>query len=112
MSDKATFGERFADRVARIVRSWTFIFVQLLFIAFWIIFNMKFPNLAFDDKSFNILRLVLTIEASFTGSILLMTQHRQSQKDRAIVYSDYVLDSKIYKKVKKLRKDLKDKDRT
>jgi len=93
--------------VAQIVRSWAFVGAQFVFIALWIGFNSWRPELAFDDKSFNILRLVLTIEASFTGSILLMTQNRQSKKDRKIVYSDYILDSHIYKEVRALREELK-----
>lgn len=79
---------------------------QLIFIAVWIGFNSSRPDLAWDNKSFDILRLILTIEASLTGSILLMTQHRQSQKDRAIIYNDYIIDCSIYKDVKEIRKQL------
>lgn len=104
---KISFADRFADKVAKIVRSWTFIIGQLFFIAFWIGFKLWRPDLPFDDNSFNILRLVLTIEASFTGSILLMTQYRQSQKDRSIVYNDYILDTRIYKELSELRAELK-----
>lgn len=105
MTEKIVFptvGQRVADIVSAIIRSWAFIICQMLFIAAWIIVNHHFPTIAFDNKSFDILRLVLTIESSFIGSVLLMAQHRQSEKDRKIIYSDYILDRQIYKEVKEM----------
>jgi uncharacterized membrane protein len=110
-----TLGQRVADTVSAIIRSWTFVICQMIFIAAWIIVNHHFPTIAFDNKSFDILRLVLTIESSFIGSVLLMAQHRQSEKDRKIIYSDYILDRQIYKEVREIHpliEDLHKKNKT
>ncbi|MFX4921913.1 DUF1003 domain-containing protein, partial [Acinetobacter baumannii] len=63
---------------------------------------------AWDDSSYSLLRLVLTIESSFIGSILLMHQHRQSEKDRRIIHQDFVLDILIRKDLKELKPLIKE----
>lgn len=99
----------------KVIRSWKFILCQLTGISLWMAVNHFIPSIAWDNKSFDILRLVLAIESSFIGSIILMSQHRQSEKDRMIIYKDYILDCQIKKEVKEIRpliealyKDLED----
>jgi uncharacterized membrane protein len=103
VTHKETFDQRFADFIARTLRSWTFILGQMVFIGAWILLKHFFPAWSFDDSSYNILRLVLTIEASFTGSVLLMSHHRHSEADRKIMYNDYVLDYQIRQQIKEIR---------
>jgi uncharacterized membrane protein len=75
----------------------------MIFIGAWIIVNRSCPSIAWDNHSFDILRLALTIEGSFIGSILLMNQHYQAEKDRRVIYSDYVLDLQIRQQLKEMR---------
>jgi uncharacterized membrane protein len=103
-----TLGQKFADWVAQVVRSWLFVTCQIIFIAGWIFWVHFHPGTTMDDRSFDILRLILTIEGSFVGSILLMNQHRQSEKDRRIIYNDYILDHRIYKEVRDIRSTVED----
>lgn len=105
-----TAGRKFADWVAKIVRSWAFVVCQILFIAGWIAWVHIHPGTAIDNHSYDILRLILTIESSFVGSLLLMNQHHQSEKDRRIIYNDYILDHRIYKEVRDIRAILDKKD--
>lgn len=100
---KETLNQRTVDFISRTLRSWTFIFSQMAFIAIWIAWNHFFPHWRFDDAGYNILRLVLTIEASFTGSVLLMSHHRHSDADRKIMYNDYMLDYQIRQQLKEMR---------
>ena len=74
----------------------------MAFIAIWIYINHEWPQIAVDDKAFNILRLALTIEGSFIGSILLMNQHRQSLADRKVTYTDFIIDCQIQKELKRI----------
>lgn len=111
-----TMGQALADWVAQVVRSWAFVICQAIFIAGWIAWVHIHPATIIDDHAYDILRLILTIEGSFIGSLLLMNQHHQSEKDRRIIYNDYILDHRIYKEVRDLRVILddmrKDKDET
>ena len=105
---KITFSQRLSDYIARVVRSWSFIIGQLTFIAIWILFNHFVKQWSFDNSNFDLLRLVLTIESSFIGSILLMHQHRQGESDRKIIYNDYLLDWQIKQEVKEIRSLIND----
>lgn len=95
--------EKLDELLAKVVRSWNFIIFQFAFIVVWIGLNHNHPSWAWDDASYSLLRLVLTIESSFIGSILLMHQHRQSEKDRTVIYNDYILDLLIKKDLKEIK---------
>ena len=45
----------------------------------------------FDPYPFDGLKLILTIEASFMGSMILMNQYRQSSIDRNLTYKDFLV---------------------
>jgi uncharacterized membrane protein len=74
----------------------------MIFIIVWLAYNHFFPSHAFDNPAYDVLRLVLTIEASFIGSVLLMHQHRQAALDRRITLSDYVVELQIQREIKQL----------
>jgi uncharacterized membrane protein len=102
-ADKTTPGQKFADQVAKTIRSWTFVIIQAIFIATWIFINHNNPSIAWDNKSFDILRLVIAIESSFIGSLLLMSQHNTALKDRKVIHNDYYVDLKIWQDVREMR---------
>lgn len=94
-------GQRVANLVASIIRSWLFVFGQLTFIALWMLLN-HYPSLSFDAFPFEKLRIILSIESSFIGSILLMSQHYQGKKDREMAYNDYQLDIEMEKEMSEM----------
>jgi len=57
----------------------------------WIILNTSVKMNHFDPYPFDGLKLILTIEASFMGSIILMNQYRQSSIDRTLNYKDFLV---------------------
>ena len=80
--DEATFGERMADRVATVIGSWPFLIVQTVLIAMWVILNVvAFVN-HWDPYPFILLNLCFSLQAAYTGPILLVAGNRQSQLDR------------------------------
>jgi uncharacterized membrane protein len=81
--DEATLGERVADKVAVGIGSWWFLGIQSIFIAIWIALNtFEFFTHKWDLYPFILLNLAFTIQAAFTGPVLLLSGNRQSQKDR------------------------------
>lgn len=69
----------------------------------WIALNYYCPTIAWDNKSFDILRLVFAIESSFIGSLLLMSQNQTSIKDRKVIHNDYYVDLKIWQEVREIK---------
>ena len=81
--DEATLGERVADKAASGIGSWWFLGIQSVFIAIWIVVNsIEFYTHKWDVYPFILLNLAFTIQAAFTGPVLLLSGNRQSQKDR------------------------------
>ena len=80
--DEATLGERVADRAASGIGSWTFLVVQSVLIVIWIALNVAMLINHWDPYPFILLNLCFTIQAAYTGPVLLLSGNRQAQKDR------------------------------
>jgi uncharacterized membrane protein len=89
----ATFGERLADRVARIGGSWSFIIGFSLVLFAWIVINSRILEdlglRAFDGYPFIFLNLILSMLAAIQAPVIMMSQNRQSAKDRIAARHDY-----------------------
>ena len=83
-----TFGERIADQVASFGGSWTFIGLFFISMISWMILNEESGH-AFDPYPFILLNLVLSCLAAIQAPIIMMSQNRQTARDRADVRSDY-----------------------
>jgi uncharacterized membrane protein len=82
MIEEATLGERLADRIASGIGSWKFLIVQTLAVAAWVTLNViGFVN-HWDPFPFILLNLLFSVQAAYTGPVLLLAGNRQAQKDR------------------------------
>jgi uncharacterized membrane protein len=85
MAEPTTIGERIADAAAGAVGSWRFIIIQSILVAIWIIFNVYELGVGhFDPFPFVLLNLMFSVQAAYTGPILLLASNRQATKDRAL----------------------------
>jgi len=80
--DEANFGERLADRIATGIGSWTFLIVQTLAVATWVLINIYGWINRWDPFPFILLNLLFSVQAAYTGPVLLLAGNRQAQKDR------------------------------
>ena len=83
-----TFGQRIADKVALFGGSWTFIGLFLIGIVAWMAVNGG-SGRQFDPYPFILLNLVLSCVAALQAPVIMMSQNRQSAKDRSDARSDY-----------------------
>lgn len=86
--EQMTFGQRVADRVAQFGGSWTFIGVFLLAMLVWMIANTELSR-PFDPYPFILLNLCLSCVAALQAPVIMMSQNRQSAKDRVMAANDY-----------------------
>jgi uncharacterized membrane protein len=88
-----TFGQRVADRVAAFGGSWPFIILFAAIMLFWIAINIaRMAN--FDPYPFILLNLVLSTLAAIQAPIIMMSQNRQSSKDKLLAENDYQVNLK------------------
>ncbi|RMG82869.1 MAG: DUF1003 domain-containing protein [Chloroflexi bacterium] len=91
----ATFGQRIADKLTNFAGSWTFIILFLIFMAFWMGANLYLgPERAFDPYPFILLNLALSTLAGLQAPVILMSQNRQSEKDRLVARNDFEVNLK------------------
>ena len=85
-----TFGERLADKVAEVGGSWAFIIVFLLVMMAWMAFNsFVLHREAFDPYPYILLNLALSCLAALQAPVIMMSQNRQADSDRAQAKNDY-----------------------
>jgi uncharacterized membrane protein len=80
--DEATFGERLADQVANGIGSWRFLIIQTSLIALWVVLNLVAVVRHWDPYPFILLNLCFSLQAAYTGPVLLVANNRQAQLDR------------------------------
>jgi len=85
-----TVGQRVADRVARFGGSWPFIGIFGGVLVVWMVVNAwVLANRPFDPYPFILLNLVLSTLAALQAPVIMMSQNRQSEKDRIHAQQDY-----------------------
>jgi uncharacterized membrane protein len=102
MAQRSTIGQRVADKVASFGGSWTFIFIYVGFLLFWIAFNTfvlihygRGENGAqFDPYPYILLNLMLSMTAALQAPIIMMSQNRAAEKDRLAAEQDFKVNLK------------------
>ncbi len=90
-------GQRAADVVARFGGSWTFIGLFVVVLLVWVTLNtavLTGLTRVFDPYPYILLNLVLSMLAAIQAPIILMSNNRQSEKDRAHAEHDYEVNLK------------------
>jgi len=81
--DEATRGERAADAIANAIGTWRFLIIQGVLIIAWVAANVVlFLNHGFDPYPFIFLNLMFSVQAAYTGPVLLLAGNRAAQHDR------------------------------
>lgn len=106
--DSRTFWERLADRVAAIGGSWRFIGAFSLLLVLWVGSNVVLQrwSAAFDPYPFIFLNLLLSMVAALQAPVIMMSQNRQSAKDRQAAEHDYVVNLRAELEIMRLHDKL------
>lgn len=113
LAQKSTVGERLADSVARFGGSWTFILIFTAALLAWTLLNTEvLGKTAFDPFPYIFLNLMLSMVAALQAPVIMMSQNRQSTKDRQMAAHDYEINLKaeieilaLHEKVDSMRQD-------
>jgi CRP/FNR family cyclic AMP-dependent transcriptional regulator len=101
--EQMTFGEHVADRVASFGGSWTFIIFFGFILLCWAALNtILLHDKGFDPYPYILLNLFLSMLASLQAPVIMMSQNRQSTKDRLQADLDYEVNLKAELEVAQL----------
>lgn len=92
-----SLGQRAADAVALFGGSWTFVGLFAAVMVIWVVLNsvlLMQQKAPFDPYPYILLNLFLSMLAAIQAPIILMSQNRQSEKDRAAARHDYEVNLK------------------
>ncbi len=109
IEDDRTIGEKLADKIADFGGSWTFLISFFMFLIIWILFNSYLffsHNTIFDPYPFILLNLILSCIAAIQAPIIMMSQNRQSAKDRIRSEHDYQVNLKAEIEIRHLHDKL------
>ena len=106
--EKLTFGQKAADWMTNFVGSWLFMFLLVIYIIVWMALNVYAYVSHWDPYPFIILNLTLSSIAALQAPVILMSQNREMQKDRARAMRDYYVDRKTMHEIQDMQKDLEE----
>ncbi len=102
-----TFGQYAADQLAEWAGSWTFIAGFALFLVVWVALNSYWILFhTWDPYPFILLNLCLSCLAAIQAPIILMSQNRAAERDRAVAQRDHYVNRKAEKEIKTLQKHI------
>jgi uncharacterized membrane protein len=95
VDEHVSIGQRIADVIATFSGSIPFLFLNLVVFVLWIVINAAGPStIHFDPYPFQFLTMAVSLEAIFLSIFVLVSQNRQSVKDRLKADLDYQVDVK------------------
>ena len=104
-----TFGQKLADKVASFGGSWTFIIIFGVILLAWVALNaiiLGRRGETLDPYPYILLNLFLSMLASIQAPVILMSQNRQSVKDRLDAAHDYEVNMKAELEILSLHEKL------
>ncbi|MBP9111394.1 MAG: DUF1003 domain-containing protein [Polyangiaceae bacterium] len=93
IEENLTWGQRLADKVAELNGSWSFILLLLILTTLWSVLNLFVPR-PFDQYPFQFYNLFLAVLVALQGPLIVMSQNRQSLKDRKQAETDFQVNLK------------------
>ncbi len=100
------FGSQLADAVAKGMGSWKFIIVQTVLVVLWMGLNLVAFVQHWDVYPFILLNLVFSTQAAYAAPIIMMSQNRQSDRDRLQAQADYQTNIEAKLEIEELTKKL------
>lgn len=101
-----TMGQRAADIMTESMGSWWFIFFFSIILVIWIILNIIAWIENWDPYPFILLNLMLSMISAFQAPVIMMSQNRQTERDRIAAKYDYAVNRKVDREVQQIQKDL------
>jgi uncharacterized membrane protein len=101
-----TPGQRIADTVAATMGSWSFIIVQSIILAIWVVLNVIAWIDHWDPYPFILLNLALSFQAAYAAPFIMISQNRQAERDRHQADEDFRTNVEAERRIEDLQRRL------
>lgn len=101
--ESLTVGDKVADWIANGMGSWSFLIWQTIIVAIWMVLNtIAFMN-HWDPYPFILLNLLFSTQAAYAAPLILMSQNRQTARDRIQAEEDYICNIEAKQEIEALQ---------
>lgn len=76
---KRTIGEKVSELIAAFCGSMVFVYVHIIWFGGWIVVNSIFTSYSFDPFPYTFLTLVVSLEAIFLSTFILISQNHETR---------------------------------
>ena len=104
--EQLSFANRLADAVANGMGSWSFIIIQTILVIIWMGLNLVGVINHWDPYPFILLNLLFSTQAAYAAPIIMMSQNRQNDRDRAHAEADSQTNIEAKEEIEALTKQL------
>lgn len=105
-AERLSFGQRLADKMAKVMGSWKFIVIQSVLIVVWIFINILAYAYHWDPYPFILLNLLFSTQAAYSAPIIMMAQNRQNERDRYQATEDFITNKQAKEEIEEMQKTL------
>ena len=83
--------DKFADRITSFAGSLNFVYIHTVWFGIWVLFNVGVfgASMKFDKYPFGLLTMVVSLEAIFLATFVMVSQNRQAAKSDARSQADF-----------------------
>lgn len=103
-----TFQDKAADKITAFSGSMAFVYIHAVVFAVWIIYNLAITKSGFDPFPFGLLTLIVSLEAIFLSTFVMLSQNRQSKQADLRSQLDYEVNVRAEAEICEIREMLKE----
>ena len=97
-----------ADRITAFSGSMSFVYIHAIVFTVWIVFNLIRNHDGFDPFPFGLLTLIVSLEAIFLSTFVMLSQNRQSKQSDLRAQLDYEVDMKAEEEICEIKEMLRE----
>ena len=103
-----TLQDKVANRITAFSGSMAFVYIHAVIFAVWIIVNLVRAKNGFDPFPFGLLTLIVSLEAIFLSTFVMLSQNMQSKQADLRAQLDYEVNVKAEQEIKEIKQMLLD----
>lgn len=104
IEDKLRWSDQLAQVISDFVGNVWFVWIHALIFVGWIVANVLMEDNGWDPYPFIFLVLVVSLEAIFLSTFVLMAQNRESRENEIRDSLDFEVDQRSEKEIQELKK--------
>ncbi len=102
-----TFQDKVADKITAFAGSMKFVYLHALVFTIWILYNFIAKESGFDPFPFGLLTLIVSLEAIFLSTLVMLSQNRQNKQADLRAELDYEVNVKAEKEIEEIKELLR-----